>query len=340
VVGVESVLILGGSGQAGAGTAALLRRWHPTLPLTIAGRNIERARRVADELGGATAVTVDLGRGDLGLPADSAHSMVVAAIWDNHLNGLRHAQQLGVPYLSISSGLVDIAPEVVAGVQRPSAPILLASHFCAGTGVLGALHVAREFARVDSIRLGAVLDELDAGGPAGLADLERLFTASSAGLRRQGGVFTWLAASDAQAEVPMMDGTVLPAQSIPILDVPSLAHATGAPNVRFDYALGESTGRRRDGAPSIEIRIDVEGVDAAGAPMRVSRYLVHPDGQRPLTTLGVALGVERLLGLRGAPVAPGIHTPESLIDPAYAVQRLAELGASFVDASIPEYHGV
>jgi hypothetical protein len=338
---VEPVLILGGSGQAGAGTAALLRRWHPTLPLTIAGRNIERAQRVADELGGATAVTVDLARGDLGLPAGSSHSAVVAAIWDDHLHGLRYAQQRGLGYLSISSGLVDVGPEVVAGAQRPNAsPILLASHFCAGIGVLATLHVAREFDRIDSIRVSAVLDELDAGGPAGLADLQRLYTASSAGLRRLDGVFTWLAAPDAQAEALASDGTVLPAQSVPILDVPSLAFATGAPNVRFDYALGESAGRRRGGVPSIEIRIDVEGADAAGTPTRVDRYLVHPDGQRPLTTLGVALGVERLIGLRGEPARPGIHTPESLIDPAYAVERLTELGASFVDASIPDYHGV
>jgi hypothetical protein len=338
---VNSVLILGGSGQAGAGSAALLRRWHPTLPLTIAGRNLERAQRVADELGGATAVTVDLGRSDLGLPIDSSHSAVIAAIWDDHLHGLRYAQQRGAAYLSISSGLVDVAPEVVAGAQQANASaILLASHFTAGTGVLAALHVARDFDRVDSIRIGAVLDELDAGGPAGLKDLERLYTASSAGLRRLDGVFSWLAAADAQAEVRASDGTVLPAQSVPVLDVPSLAHATGAPNVRFDYALGESAGRRRGGAPSLEMRIDIEGADAAGAPIRVSRYLVHPDGQRPLTALGVALGVERLIGLRGERARPGIHTPESLIDPAYAVERLTELGASFVEASIPEYPGV
>ncbi|OLT02647.1 saccharopine dehydrogenase [Pseudonocardia sp. CNS-004] len=338
---VEPVLILGGSGQAGAGTAALLRQWHPTLPLTIAGRSIERAQRVADELGSATAVTVDLGRGDLGLPAGSSHSAVVAAIWDDHLHGLRYAQQHGAAYLSISSGLVDVAPEVVAGAQRASAsPILLASHFTAGTGVLAALHLAREFDRVDGIAIGVVLDELDAGGPAGLKDLERLYTASTAGLRRRDGVFTWLLAADAQSEVRASDGTVLPAQSVPILDVPSLAFATGAANVRFDYALGESTGRRRGAAPSLEMRIDVEGVDAAGAPMRTSRYLVHPDGQRPLTALGVALGVERLIGLRGERARPGIHTPESLIDPAYALERLMEVGASVVEASIPEYRGV
>jgi hypothetical protein len=332
---VEPVLILGGSGQAGAGAAAILRRWHPTLPLTIAGRDIDRAQRVADELGTATAVTIDLQRSDLGLPADHTYSAVVAAVWDAQLHGLRYAQHRGVPYLSISSGLVEIAPEVVAGAQQPSAaPILVASHFCAGTGVLAALHLAREFDRIDSIRIGAALDEQDTGGPAGIADLQRLFTATSAGLERRDGVFTWLAEQDAQVEVRTVDGTVLPGKSIPILDVPSLALATGAPNVRFDFAVGESAGLRRGEPASIEIRIDIDGADATGAPLRTSRYLVHPDGQRPLTALGMALGVERLLGLRGETVPPGINTPEAVLDPAYAVERLTELGAAFVDAPV------
>ncbi len=332
---MKPVLILGGSGQAGAGAAAVLRRWHPTLPLTIAGRDIGRAQRVADELGVATAVTIDLRRDDLGLPADDGYSAVVAALWDDHLHGLRYAQQGGVPYLSISSGMVEIAPEVVAGAQQAdAAPILLASHYCAGIAVLAALHLAREFDRIDTVRIGAVLDELDAGGPAGMADLQRLSTATSAGLERRDGVFTWIAGPDAQVEMRTVDGTVLPGQSIPILDVPSLALATGAPNVRFDFAVGESAGRRRGGTPSVETLIDIEGAGLAGVPMRTRRYLVHPDGQRPLTALGIALGVERLLGLRGGAVRPGIHTPESLLDPAYAVERLTELGASFVDAPL------
>jgi hypothetical protein len=330
---VEPVLILGGSGQAGAGAAAVLRKWHPALPLTIGGRDIARAQRVADGLGAATAVAVDVGRRDLGLPAGHGCSAVAAALWDDHLHGLRHAQGRGVPYLSISSGLVDIAPEVVAGAQRPAAaPILLASHYCAGTAVLATLHLARDFGRVDAIRIGAVLDELDTGGPAGIADLERLSTATSAGLERRDGVFTWVAGPDAQGEVRTRDGSVLPSQSIAILDVPSLALATGARDVRFDFAVGESAGRRRGGSPSVETRIDLAGTDPAGAPLRTTRYLVHDEGQRPLTSLGIALGVERLLGLRGGAVPAGIHTPESLLDPSYAVERLAGLGGSLVDA--------
>ncbi len=329
----QPVLILGGSGQAGSGTASLLRQWHPQLPLTIAGRDIDRAQRVADGLGGATAVTIDLRRGDLGLPAEHSYSAVVAALWDDHLNGLHYAQDHGLPYLSVSSGLVEIAPEVVAGARRAGASsILVASHFCAGVVVLATLELARAFQRVDTIRIGAVLDESDTGGPAGTADLERWATATTAGTVRRDGVFTWVNGPDAQADVTRTDGVVLPGQSIAILDVPSLALATGAPNVRFDLAVGESAARRRGDPASSEIRIDLEGAGPTGAPLSTSRYLVHPAGQRPLTALGIALGVERQLGLRGEAVPPGIHTPETVLDPAYAAERMAEIGATFVEA--------
>ncbi|MFG2610161.1 saccharopine dehydrogenase family protein [Streptomyces anulatus] len=329
----ESVLILGGTGQAGTGAAALLRQWHPALPLTIAGRDIDRARRVADGLGAATAATIDLRRGDLGLPADRRYSAVVAALWDDRLHGLRFAQHRGLPYVSISSGLVDIAPEVVAGAQRANAaPILVASHYCAGAVVLAALHSARRFDRIDAIRISAVLDELDTGGPAGAADLQRWSTATPAGLVRRDGVFTWVTGPDAQADVRRTDGTGLPGRSIAILDVTSLALATDAPDVRFDFAVGESAGRRRGEPASFEVRIDLEGAGPGGAPIRRGRYLVHPAGQRPVTATGIALGVERLLGLRGEAVAPGIHTPETLLDPAYAVERMAETGAHFIGA--------
>lgn len=336
----KSVLIMGGSGQAGSDTAAILRRWHPELPLTIAGRNLGRAQRVADELGNATAVTIDLARSDLGLPAGHDYSAVVAAVWDSRLHGLCYAQDHKLPYLSISAGLVDIAPEVVLGAQRAdAAPILLASHWCAGLLVLATMDSARRFDRIETIRISAVLNELDGGGPAATADLARLMAATSAGLIRRDGVFSWIDGPDTQAEVTTVDGTVLPGQAIPILDVTSLAFATGAPNVRFDFALGESAGRRRGGAASAEVSIDLEGTDVAGAPLRTVRHLIHPAGQRPLTALGIALGVERLLRLRGDAVAPGIHTPEAVIDPTYAVERMTEIGATFVGtpaSSAPE----
>ncbi|WP_433017629.1 saccharopine dehydrogenase [Kribbella sp. CA-294648] len=330
---MKPVLILGGSGQAGSGAAALLRRWHPALPLTIAGRNLDRAQRVADELGTATAVTIDLQRSDLGLPSGDGYAAVVATVWDSHLHGLRFAQDRGLPYLSISSGLHEIAPEVVASAQRASAaPVVVASHFCAGVLVPATVSLAKEFERIDIVRIGALLDESDVGGPAGLADLERWAAASPAGLVRRDGVFGWVSGPDADVTVTSADGTVVPGQRIGILDVPSLALATGAPNVTFDFAVGESAGRRRGEGPSLEVRIDLEGVGAGGAQLSRTHYLVHPEGQRPLTALGLALSVERLLGLRGEPVSPGIHTPEALLDPAYVADRLTEVGAELVSS--------
>ncbi|GAB4586835.1 saccharopine dehydrogenase [Nocardia sp. IFM 10818] len=329
----KSVLILGGSGQAGGDAADLLRRWYPALPITIAGRNLERARRVADRLGNAAAVTIDLRREDLGLPAGDEYSAVVAAVWDERLRGLAFAQDRGLPYLSISTSVVDIGPEVVMGAQRAgTAPILIAGHYFAGLGVLATLHAAREFDRIDSIRLSAVLDELDSGGPAAEADLDRMMAAITSGYVRRDGVFTWLAGPDAQAEVPGADGVTVPGQSIAILDVPSLAVATGAPNVRFDLAVGESASRRRGEPLSTELLIDLEGTNAAGAPLRTRRRMVHPAGQRPLTALGVALGAERLLGLRGETVAPGVYTPEALLDPSYTIDLMVAAGARFTEA--------
>ncbi|MEV6325409.1 saccharopine dehydrogenase [Nocardia sp. NPDC051787] len=327
-----SVLILGGYGQAGSDTAALLRRWHPELPLTIAGRNLERAQRVADELGSATAVTIDLDRKDLGLPAGQRCSAVVAMLRDGRLNGLRYAQDHGLPYLSISSGLVDIAPEVIAGAQRATAsPILVASHWAAGLITLAAMDAARAFGRIDTIRVEAVLDETDLGGPAAHADLERWAKVAPAGLVRRDGVFTWVTGSDMETIVRTADGTDQPAQNIAILDVTSIALATDAPNVSFAFTVGESAGRRNGGPASVEVRIDLQGVTPTGTPLTTTRTFIHTAGQRPITALGIALGVERLLGLRGEPVAPGIHTPESLLDPSYVVKQMEEIGTTFID---------
>jgi len=58
--------------------------------------------------------------------------------------------------------------------------------------------------------------------------------------------------------------------------------------------------------------------------------IVHPDGQAPLTALGVALAVERMLGLAGgAAPQPGLYLPESILAPDYYVGRMKEFGAQF-----------
>lgn len=325
----KPVLILGGAGQVGVRAAQALRQLQPALPIAIGARDLAQARVIAHEVGGARAARIDLSRGDLGLPAGEAYGAVAAILKDEALHALQFAQGRGVPYLSISSGLLDIGPEVSAAILRPgAAPVLLASHCLAGMAVLAALALARDLARVEAVRVALILDEQDMGGPAAMADFERLSAISTAGLVRDGGAFVWRSGDAGQTVVHSVDGTAMAGQAIATLDVPALAMATGAPDVRFDMALGETASRRRGEAFSTEVRIELDGEGKDGQPARRRCDLVHPDGQRPLTALGVALGIEALLGLGGGrPAAPGLYYPEALVDAAYAVRRLREFGA-------------
>jgi hypothetical protein len=322
------VLIIGGSGIVGSQTARTLRRLQPDLPITIGGRDLGKAEAVARELGGVDAVKIDLGRPDLGLPDGKAYSAVAIFVKDDTLNSVKYAQAKGVPYLSISTAAFEIGPEVALYIHKPtSAPILMDSNWLAGTATLPALYFASEFRTIEAIEIAAVLDEEDMGGPAAYADFERQTKAAPNAQILRDGKWLWVSGKDAARSFKGVDGTEVQAQAYSLLDGLSLAAATDARSIRFDLALGQTATRRRGEPFSTEIIIEIAGEKKDGTTGRVRHELVHPAGQAPMTALGVAVGVERLLGLAGGPpVAPGLYLPSVLIDPAYMVQRLEEYG--------------
>jgi hypothetical protein len=322
------VLIIGGSGIVGSQAAKALRRLHPSLPITIGGRDLAKADAVAKEVGGADAVRIDLERRDLGQPDGRAYGAVVMFLKDDTLNSMKYAQAKGLPYISISTGVFEVGPEVGLYIHKPaSAPILMDSTWLAGAATLPALHFAREFETLEAIELAAVLDEQDMGGPAAYADFERLTKAAPNALILQDGKWRWVGGADATRGFIGVDGTEVQAQAYSPLDVVSLAAATDARSIRFDLAVGESAARRRGEPFSTEIIIELVGRKKDGTTGRVRHELVHPAGQAPVTAVGVAVAVERLLGLAGGPpVAPGLYLPHVLIDPAWFVRRLEESG--------------
>lgn len=326
----KPVLIVGGSGIVGSQAARALRRLHPQLPIAIGGRNLARAETVAAEIGGAHGIVVDLTRADLGLPQGAEFSAVATFLKDATLNSLRFAQDRGVPYISVSSGTFEIGPEVARFVHRPeAAPVLMASHWLAGAAIFPALHFASGYHSLDRIHIGVLLDEKDMGGPAAHADYERITSAAPAALTLKDGNFTWVSADQASAHFISVDGPEVDAQAYSPFDVIGLAAATDAGTIRLDLALGESASRRRGEPFSTEIVIELQGRGKDGAPLSSRHEIVHPAGQASLTALGVALGVERLLGLAGGePLAAGLYLPEVIIDPDYFVERLREFGAS------------
>ncbi|WP_426131237.1 NAD(P)-dependent oxidoreductase [Pararhizobium sp. PWRC1-1] len=333
---LNPVLIIGGSGVVGSWTARTIRKLHPDLPLAIGGRDLAKAEAVARDIGGATGIKVDLDRPDLGHSGDQAFSAVAVFVKDDKLSSMRYAQHHRIPYISISSGTFEIGPEVAQYIHAPDrAPILLASHWLAGAAIFPVLEFAKSFQQVDAIRIGVLLDEQDMGGPAALADYNRITGAAPASLTVKDGRMHWVSGDEAKARYVSVDGVELEAQAYSPFDIMALAASTGAKGIRLDLAYSQSASRRRGEPFSTEIAIEIEGHGADGQHRLDRHEIVHSQGQAPLTALGVALAVERLLGLAGgdAPKA-GLYLPEVLIDPAYFVRRMKEFGTSFENKKV------
>ena len=194
------VLIIGGSGVVGSQAARAIRRLYPDLPLAIGGRDLGRAQVVARELSGATGVRIDLERADLGLPDNAGFSAVVIFVKDERLTSMRYAQKRQIPYVSVSSGTFEIGPEVAQYIHAPDrAPILLASHWLAGAAIFPVLDALSSYETVDAIRIGVLLDEEDMGGPAALADYNRITGTAPASLTVKSGKLHWVSGEEASA---------------------------------------------------------------------------------------------------------------------------------------------
>lgn len=236
-----------------------------------------------------------------------------------------------MPYLSVSSGVFEVGPEMALAIRKPgSAPILMASNWLAGAATFPALQAARDFRTIDNITITVVLDEEDMGGPAAFADFQRLTESAPNPLQLKDGRWRWVKGDEATRRFTDVDGTEVEASAYSPLDVLSLSTATDAKSIRFDLVYGMSASRRRGEPFSTEIAIETNGELLTGEKMQKRLDIVHPEGQAPLTALHVALGIERLLGLSGGePVKPGLYLPDLLMDPEYVIRRMKEFGTVF-----------
>lgn len=321
------VLLIGGYGSVGSRTARFLRAAQPRLPLLIGGRSLEKANALAGELGGAEGVVIDLEATDLGL-GERAISTVALLVKDERLTALRFAQARGVPHIGISSASFEVAPEVSAFMHSPrAAAVVLGGEWLAGAATLPALFYARRFARLHDIRIDVVLDEQDSGGPAAQSDISTIEKVAPAALTRRDGKYEWRVGEDAKVAMHAVDGTALEGAGNSPFDIAALGEATGAPNVQLNIAVGVTSSRRRGEAASHEILITLIGETATGASLRERHAIVHPEGEAPLTALGVTMMVESALGLAGrAAPSAGLYYPEHLIEPELYIRRLQTAG--------------
>lgn len=332
---LNPILLIGGSGAIGRQTARFLRAAHPNAPLLIGGRDLAKAEAAATEIGGARGVVLDLTAADLGL-GECPVSAVAIFYMDHAVAGLRFAQARGVPHLSISSGVFEIAPEIATYMHKPdAAPVVLGYEWLVGATTVPTLDLAKEFRRVHDITIGALVDEQDTGGPTVAGDFEYLAKMMPAALTRRDDVYIWREGDDAKAKFRAIDGTGMEASGFSSIDVVGLAAATGAPNVQFNTASGVSSTRRHGEPMSTEIIIELAGEDHAGRPLRTRHAVFHPEGSAPLTGLGVAMILERLTGLDGAPATPaGLYFPYQLLEPTAYLARLKQSGGKVLNLEV------
>ncbi|MBW4485826.1 MAG: hypothetical protein KME14_25145 [Tildeniella torsiva UHER 1998/13D] len=330
----KAVLLVGGSGVVGRQAARWLRERHSDVPLLIGGRNLQAAGEVAQESGAAKAVAIDIDQPRLGLGSDVTVAAVVMLAPEAGLKGMSYAQDLGVPYLNINAALTEIGPELALFAHRATAaPVVLASHWMAGAAVFLALNSVKGFESIQSIRLGAIVDEKDSVGPAALEDMERLHGAAPAALVFEGGRRVWLSGDAAKGTVESVDGRSLDATAFSTFDTASLHAATGAPDIRFDLVTDESSSRRRSGEVATEIVVEIEG-ETDGQTKRSRSMLEFKYGTASLTGLSVVLSLASVLGLNNrSPARPGLYLPELLSDTQWFLDELRSAGATIQESS-------
>ncbi|MCC5653494.1 hypothetical protein LC609_27615 [Nostoc sp. XA013] len=333
-VALEQVLFAGGSGLVGHAAVRWFRQRYPGIPVLIGGRNLQAAGEVAQEVGAAEAVAIDIDKPRLGLGDDVAVAAVVMLAPEAGLKGMSYAQDLGVPYLNINAALTESGPELALFAHRATAaPVVLASHWMAGAATFLALNSAKGFEIVQSIRLGAIVDEKDPVGPAALEDMERVHGAAPPAMVFEGGRRVWLFGDAAKGKFKSVDGRSLDATAFSTFDTVSLHAATGAPDVRFDLVNGESSSRRRGGEAATEIVVEIEG-EADGRTKHSRSMLEFKHGTASLTGLSVVLSLASVLGFNDrSPARPGLYLPELLSDTKWFLDELRSAGVTIYEDS-------
>ncbi|MFZ5669707.1 MAG: hypothetical protein ACOY4K_09435 [Pseudomonadota bacterium] len=323
------IVIAGGYGLVGGRIATLLREAGHALDLVLAGRNPDQGAALAGRIGARTS-WLDVADPAPGLAALGPVDLVVAALQDPGDNLLAASLRAGAAHIGIVRTAGTMASTAIAAADLARRPALMLGHWQAGVLTWATLAAARAFARVEAVEMAALYDPADPIGPMTSADAGGFIGRA---LVRRGGTWTEVEAASTGRLVAAA-GTGFEAHPMGVLDTPAVAAITGAADVRFDLGVGPSIGSLAGRGASHDLYIDLRGILADGRPGRRRTVVSDPAGQAHLTAAGVVIGVERLLGLDGAPPPPtGLAFPETAVDAEVAAGRLRGMGVRFETAT-------
>jgi len=353
---VQPVLIVGGYGVVGQQVAGLLRQRHPGLSVILAGRSLDRAQSAARTLEAAGGLKVDLADPNPLEALDFQPSVILAAANDPSDHLLTSAVALGIPFVDVTRWTERMTASLVRLAQRPpSAPVILASGWLAGVVATTVAWGAEDLARVQSVDIDILFSVRDRAGPDSFSAAERLGLGYAGWA--EGGVEQFRPLT-APRQVRFSDHRLRTTWRYDTPDPVTLGPHLGARRVDSRIAFddpfstvslaglvrsglwglisgpGFASLRRsllfRPGAgASHEVRVEIQGEDAAGH--RVSRvlFLSDPQGQTHMTAAGAVVQLERVLGLAGRVEPPAaVSFPEQAPDLSAGITALGEMGLS------------
>ena len=336
------VLLAGGTGVVGEQAARLLRATHPGLALVIGARTPHKAAALASDIGGE-AVALDISKPHPLAAVPGKIDAVAALVGDPDDHLLRDAIARGAAVVDIARGAVaQSRAYVAASLMDVTAPVMFASNWMAGVPAILARKLAGAFAVVDSVSLDILFFGSDKGGPDSQGVDETLSHSFAA---RIGGDWRFRPQMSDGKRVQFPSGLARTAYRMNFADQATLALATGAQDVSVRLALdsafnsaamrfivhsglwaaiqGPSFGWLRralthnpsTGGARHEFVVEVSGRMADGSSVRRKAEVLAPKGQSHLTAIGVVANLERVLGLHGPRLRPGVAVPETHADP-------------------------
>ncbi|MEO0645292.1 MAG: saccharopine dehydrogenase, partial [Cyanobacteria bacterium J06650_10] len=316
----KSILLAGGYGLVGKQVAKLIHQRHPDLCLLIAGRNLEKANALANELGNARGVRLDVEQPHP-LQAEQP-SAIVAIVNDPHDYLLMDAVNHGIPYLDVTRWPERLRESMARLTSKPlQAPVLFASGWMGGIASVIAVAAAQTLAKAEKIDISVLFSLKDQSGPNSVEYMDRLaipFETMINGTLKS--VFPY---TDPRT-ITFPNGYTTAVYRFDTPDQLTLPQTAGAKTVAariaFDDAFSTNllrfltrsgiwklisgerfTSLRRSllynpgNGASHEIHIAVSGKEADNSPHETIVTIVDPQGQTHLTALGALLQLECLL---------------------------------------------
>lgn len=319
----QQIFIAGGYGMIGGNLATQLRARFPESTLILAGRTPQKGEALAAKLGNALTVSLDLLSGEIPQLAATSQLIISAVPDPKHALGefaIRH----NIAFIDITVGTADgYAPLLNMATQyQATSPVVPLGYYEAGMFLPLVDKLSRQFSSIDSVRLTALHDPED---PIGAVTEQELTQELAPAFVREEGIWRYTSAQD---EIDLISGERVETTPFGILDVSAVAAMTNAENIRLDVAMGISEGQRKSAKASVELYVDMQGINDSGIPEAKRIIASDPQGQAHFTALGVVTVIEAMFESSFT----GFVLPEQLLKPEVALAAMQQAGVELIEA--------